>query len=91
MAAQETPVGIDLTGLSKALFAPLALSFEESSWRVYGHDDEPFEGEAPEAWDYFVESVDRYGFVDRVEEQVDGSWRRRSVRDLLDAAGGDPL
>lgn len=63
----------------------------EDLWRVVSHDDSPFEGDAVEAWRYFVDSIDRYGFVDRIEQRVNGSWRIRSVRDLLDAAGGDPL
>ena len=65
--------------------------FDEGLWRIHDHNDDPFEGEAPEAWGYLVDSLDRYGFIDRIEQQVDGSWRKRSIRDLLQAAGGDPL
>lgn len=70
---------------------PSAPAFDEGLWRIHAYDDDPFEGEAPEAWGYLVDSLDRYGFIDRVEQQVDWTWRKRSVRDLLQAAGGDPL
>ena len=73
------------------LLLPPAPAFDEGLWRIHDHNDDPFEGEAPEAWGYLVDSLDRYGFIDRIEQQVDGTWRRRSVRDLLQAAGGDPL
>ena len=66
-------------------------AFDEDRWRVTSCDDDPYTGEAPEAWAYVVDRIDRYGFVDRVEHHVDGSWRIRSIRDLLEAAGGDPL
>ena len=78
----------------REMFGPAptaARVFDEGLWRVHDHNDDPFEGEAPEAWGYLVDSLDRYGFIDRVEQQVDGSWRKRSIRDLLQAAGGDPL
>lgn len=70
---------------------PSAPAFDEGLWRIHAYDDDPFEGEAPEAWGYLVDSLDRYGFIDRIEHLVGGSWRKRSIRDLLQAAGGDPL
>ena len=73
------------------LLLPPAPAFNEGLWRIHDHNDDPFEGAAPEAWDYLVDSLDQCGFIDRVEQLVDGTWRRRSVRDLLEAAGGDPL
>lgn len=73
------------------LLLPKPPVFDEGLWRVHDHNDDPFEGEAPEAWGYLVDSLDRYGFIDRIEHLVDGSWRKRSIRDLLQAAGGDPL
>lgn len=69
----------------------ITAAFTEDQWRVTSCDDDPYEGEAPEAWAYLADTLDRYGFVDRIEQQVDGTWRVRSVRDLLTAAGGDPL
>lgn len=66
-------------------------AFDEGQWRVTACDDPPFTGEAPEAWAYFADRIDRYGFIDRIEHRVDDTWRIRSVRDLLAAAGGDPL
>jgi len=66
-------------------------AFTEDRWRVIGPDNDPYTGEAPEAWGYLTDTLDRYGFIDRIEQHVDGTWRVRSVRDLLTAAGGDPL
>lgn len=46
---------------------------------------------AAEVWSQIVSVIDRAWTVESIEQHVAGSWRRRSVRDLLDAAGGDPL
>lgn len=77
-----------MRSLTTPLMPPIA---EEDVWRITSHDDCPFEADPVEAWGYTVDAIDRYGFVDRIEQRVDGSWRRRSLRDLLEHAGGDPL
>ena len=69
----------------------ITATFDEDQWRVIGPDNDPYQGEAPEAWGYLVDTLDRYGYIDRVEQRVADTWRVRSMRDLLQAAGGDPL
>lgn len=64
-----------------------------SRWRVesVALEGDGFEGPAAEVWAQLVSVIDRAWTAESIEEYVNGSWRRRSVRDLLDAAGGDPL
>lgn len=65
----------------------------DDRWRIWsGHfDDEVFEGDPAEVWAALVSAVDDAWTVDIVEQLVAESWQRRSLRDLLDAAGGGPL
>ena len=64
-----------------------------SRWRIESAilQGDRYEATASEVWAKLVWVVDRAWAVDGIEQLVDGTWRRRSVRDLLEAAGGDPL
>lgn len=89
MGVPDLPRIVD-EGLAK-IERGIKATFDEDQWRVIGPDNDPYTGEAPEAWGYLVDTLDRYGYIDRVEQKVADTWRVRSMRDLLDAAGGDPL
>ena len=64
-----------------------------SRWRIESAllDGESLEGSAADVWSQLALAIDGGWAVDAIEQLVDGTWRRRSVRDLLEAAGGDPL
>lgn len=75
------------------LFGSERPSPAEGRWRIDSvlFDNEVVEGDAVKVRGQLVAVVDGAWSVEGLEQWVAGSWRRRSVRDLLDAAGGDPL
>lgn len=102
MSHDPDPIKVNIMGTSmptgellEFLFGPRPSEDapEDDRWRIEASvlQSDGVEGTAAEVWPVLVSVVDDAWTVEKLEQFVDGTWRRRSIRDLLDAAGGDPL